>query len=525
VLQRQTHTAAYWTNGFQVTRADIEYLFAQFLEDETPLSIRDLALRLIQHRLAQEEDNLRKQIARGEIFQPKGAYAIGQELLFPAFEFAVGKVIGERGGQNPDYGDFTVIEVEFEDKRRREFASQLQKPHALNMEDANGKQFHTAATMTAEEIYAQHGEQIAEELEARLVDEDDAIYFGGKWFLRSLLANVNVGHLHLAEAILDINEGGPLSPAIILNDLDLAKEVPPALREFSLNVAMANDERFDEVGPAGEVMWYLKRLEPPEVLTTPQRLIYQPLDYDHGLLSDELLMLERELDDEFSPLEPPAKRPGEATLTLIYPHRRAGTLPLTSRVQALFPTAFDTRRIRITLVDGQTGQEFAGWVVREDKYVYGLDDFYRRYRLPVGAFVTVRSTEDPTRLIIDFEAHRPRTEYIRLVIPNEGRLTFANFKRSIGAGYDELLILGAEDLEGVDAIGATARDRRRSLFDIMRDLIPELARLNPQNAVHAKTLYSAVNVIRRCPPGPIFAALVARPEFAHVGGPYWRLSS
>jgi hypothetical protein len=139
--------------------------------------------------------------------------------------------------------------------------------------------------------------------------------------------------------------------------------------------------------------------------------------------------------------------------------------------------------------------------------------------------VTVKTTDDPSRLIIDFDAHRPRTEYIRLAIPAEGRLTFANFKRSIGAGYDELLILGAEDLEGVDAIGAAARDRRRSLVDTMRDLIPELARLNPQNAVHAKTLYSAVNVVRRCPPGPIFAALVSRPEFQHVGGPYWRLSS
>jgi len=111
-------------------------------------------------------------------------------------------------------------------------------------------------------------------------------------------------------------------------------------------------------------------------------------------------------------------------------------------------------------------------------------------------------------------------------VPANNKLTFANFKRSIGAGYDELMILGAEDLEGVDAIwSTTGRDKRRSLFDIMRDLVPELAKLNPQNAVHAKTLYSAVNVIRRSPPGPIFAQLVARPEFEHVGGPYWRLSS
>ncbi len=85
MLRQQTQAAAYWTTTFKVTRADIEYLFSQFLEDETPLSNRELALRLIQHRLMQEEEKLRKQIARGEIFQPKNSYEIGQELIFPAF--------------------------------------------------------------------------------------------------------------------------------------------------------------------------------------------------------------------------------------------------------------------------------------------------------------------------------------------------------------------------------------------------------------------------------------------------------
>src|SRR5205085_2084383 len=209
----------------------------------------------------------------------------------------------------------------------------------------------------------------------------------------------------------------------------------------------------------------------------------------------------------------------------IYPHRRVGTLPLTSRIARMFPTAISSPRIRVTLVDAQDGAEFAGWVVHEGKYVLGLAEFYKRHKLPIGAYVTIRTTEDPGRLIVDFDAHRPRTEYIRLAQPTNGKLTFANFKRSIGAGYDELLILGAEDLEGVDAVWGQARDRKRGLAEIMKDLIPELARLNPQNSVHAKTLYSAVNVVRRCPPGPIFAALVSRPEFEHVGGPYWRVSS
>ena len=54
------------------------------------------------------------------------------------------------------------------------------------------------------------------------------------------------------------------------------------------------------------------------------------------------------------------------------------------------------------------------------------------------------------------------------------------------------------------------------------DIFRELAKLNPQSAVHAKTLYTAVNVARRAAPGPVFAEVVTRPWYAHVGDAYWR---
>ena len=47
-------------------------------------------------------------------------------------------------------------------------------------------------------------------------------------------------------------------------------------------------------------------------------------------------------------------------------------------------------------------------------------------------------------------------------------------------------------------------------------------RSNVQSAVHAKTLYAAVNVARRSPPGPIFAELVSHPYYLLVGDAYWR---
>lgn len=525
MLKQQTQSAEYWTTSFKVTRADVEALFAHFLENETPLTTRELALSLIRHRLAAEEDRLRKQISRGEIFQPRMTYEVGQEIVFPAFGFTMGKVVAERAGQNHEYGDFTVIEVEFEDSKRHEFASGLTAPHKLNYDETGGTFQLNLPKIDPESIYENYGEPISDELEARLVDEEDAVFMGGRWFLQSLLAEANVGHLNLAEAVLDLNEGGPLTTAVIMQEIEFAPELPEALRSFSLNMALSQDERFDNVGTAGQVQWYLRRLEPAEVVQIPPRLAYQPISYDHSALDDELRALELELADEWSPIEAPETRPTEANIVLIYPHRRVGTLPLNALVEAMFPVAEDSARMRLTLVDGQAGEEFSGWVMRDGKYVFGLADFYRRHRLPIGATLSLRATDDPTRFVLNFGAHRPRTEYIRLAVPENGRLRFESFKRSIGAVYDELMILGAEDIDGVDDVWAQTRNRRHSLVDVMTDLVPALAKLFPQNAVHAKTLYSAVNVVRRCPPGPIFAALMTRSEFQRVGGPYWRLSS
>jgi hypothetical protein len=86
------------------------------------------------------------------------------------------------------------------------------------------------------------------------------------------------------------------------------------------------------------------------------------------------------------------------------------------------------------------------------------------------------------------------------------------------------MIMGADDLSGVDAVFQATQQQKKNLASILRSLIPALGALTPQGTVHAKTLYGATNVLRRCPPGPIFAMLVANPDFQNVGGHYWKLS-
>lgn len=522
MLSYQTETEQYWTDDFSISDEDIEFLFNVFLEDEKPLSSREIARRLIQYRVERESQKLRRLMERGEIFQPRNAYQVGQVLVFPGLNYRDGEVIGQRPGFNPEHGEFTVLKVQFAPDKTREYASALQTPHALNIEPVEDT---ASPAIDVDAILERYGDDIIYLLEQRLEEDDDAVYFAGRWFLRSLLADIGLANRNLAEAVLVVHEGGPLTTAEIMQELDLPEEVNARLQAFSLDYALFHDDRFDEVGPAGKVLWCLKELEPDGVSNVPRQLRYEPIDYPRDLISDDLLVLEREIDDELSNLRTPSKAAQTATFSLNFPHRRAGTLPLNSQLRQMFPTAYEAPRILVTLIDGQTGEEMNGWVVREHRYVYGLSDFYRRHQIPVGAYLTVEGTDDPSRMIVNFRSHRPRSEWLRLAVTGEdNRLHFENQQRAIGADYDELMALGVEDLAAVDALWMLPDSPRESLQATIRHMMAELARLGPQRTVHAKTLYSAVNIVRRCPPGPIFAALEAYPEFEHVGGPYWRLS-
>ena len=254
---------------------------------------------------------------------------MGDELVFPALDFAYGTVIGTRPGVNPEAGRFTVIRVEVNGKER-EFAADLEYEHVLNRE--NGSIFEALEMIEADELAELYGDLVADRIAAGLEERDAFLRLGDQWFLQALLTEVNIGHLNLAEAVLDMYGGGPLPPEEILPHLDLGEDVPEATQIFSLNYALLQDNRFDEVGPPGKVGWFLRRMEPQAVREVPGRLVYNPIPYDRSVLTPELRLLESELDDEWSDLEP-VKNPQPVVLTT-YPHRWAGTLPLSARTSA-----------------------------------------------------------------------------------------------------------------------------------------------------------------------------------------------
>lgn len=517
----------HWARHFSVTEEDIQLIESLLLDKETPLPLSDLAHAVIAHRLQTAATALEDRYRDVVVYSPASTYAVGQHLIFPAQNYATGHVTDARPGNNTtDYGEYSVISVDFDTviPGERQYAAGLAKGHRLSAEGAD-QSLPGASAITADDVLKALGNDILPKLDARLRQHDDLVVVAGLWFPKSLILDVNVGHLHLAEAILDMNAGGPMLTEDILTEIGGLNDAAHSLQVLSLNYALNADERFDEVGPAGTVLWFLKRLEPPEVLATPSMLRYTPVEYDRSMLSPEMIALEQEIADEWSDLPEPETIPTELMLTINYPHRRLGTLPLNAGLLRIFPTARRTPRIAVTLVDAQDGEEFSAWAVRADRYVVGINKLYRKHRLPVGAFVIVRPGAEAGKIEIDFRPHKARTEYVRLIVNRDGNIVFEEQKRAIGADYDDLMIFGADDLTTVDGLHQVNTGKKPALASLLKVLIHELTHNNPQGTVHGKTLYSAVNIVRRCPPGPIFTALAAGADFEYMGNNMWKLSA
>ena len=526
MLQRQTQTAAFWRDQFEVSANDLDFLYNLLLDTQSSKHLNDLATALIQEYMRRENAQIETELAKGTVYLPKGQYTIGQTLVFPALEFATGEVTNIRPGQNPEHGKFEVIIVRFP-SGTREFASGLQTGHRLNQ--TNGSQLlHDAAQLSAEEIYALYQDEIDESVLYALEEGDrqnEFVQVDGVWLLADMLADIHEGHLNIAEAIIDVH-AEPQSTEQLLAELDIDANVSPTMQRISLEHALSSDERFDKVQSAGKVAWYLRRMEPAEVNKVPYALRPNHMRYNRAVLSVELLQTEWELDDEWGESTLSSELPTivpNTSFTLIYPHRRYGTIPLNGRTRSFFPNGQDGKAT-ITLVDGRWGTKYTGWVVHEGRYVSGLGKWMDDHTLPVGALLTLERTPDPNEIVVDFRPRRPKREWARIATPDlDGmRLTFEMNKIQVACEYDEAMIVADQDPEAIDIL----REQLASvdLSELVDQIVPELTKLNPQGTTHAKSVYSAVNIVRRVAPGPIFYTLMSNRRFRDAGSGLFALA-
>jgi len=524
VINRKTQNIDFWTTDYQVTEEDHELIYDLLAESDIPKSTAELATAIIQRHAQQEERFLREELSKALIYDPSKTYAVGDVLYFPALDFRKGEVTALRPGNNPEHGDFVVMTVAVEGRKKpMAFAMNLQTPHKLNR-TSDENLLDDDSLLSPEEILAEAAHVLLPLLDEHLASNSDFfVRAGDAWLTTDQIVPVNIGHLNIAEALIEM-AGAPVSTQALLEQVGLDGDRSEAIRIFSLDTAMQNDERFIQVGLGDGKAWYLRRLMPRAATETPEVLRYQPVDYDRSQLNAELLQIEYELRDEWSdtPESEDAEIPQSAIYNLIYPHAVAGTMPLTAEIRRMLPSG-QGKATAITLVDGRWGSKFPAWVVPDGRYVAGLSDWYKEHKLPVGAQISLQATNTPNEFLIDLKPQRARRHWLRLAIVQGAKLIFQMQQKTMNVAVDDQMALSVGDPAAIVDLREHLELENYDVDDLVALIMPELVRMSPQGTAHVKSLYSAVNLVRRLPPAPIFAALMKMPGAIDTGSGFWSL--
>ncbi len=514
-----TNNTDFWED-YQIQDKELDFLYNHLLEIETPQTSHDLIRALIHERILKQKKKLEGRQNKGvEVFLPKERYAIGQTVAFASLGWKTGTITNIRDGVNPDIPPFEVIEVTFPDGEIRRFASgiedhKLNQPIPIDDHDDN---------LDPDRVYQAYGIRLVNQLEEILYERDEIVFIAGSWFPRSLLVDVNIGYLNMAEALLEMENGNPLTTKNILDQIELPTDVNQNLTEFSLNLALQEDGRFDEVGPSGEVQWALKRLEPEWVQNPPIYLRFGTVQIDRSQIANFLPLLDHEIIDEYETY-PTQSSKDETHVCLIFPHWYCGTIPLTARTSHIFPSALVSPRVRFTFRDADTGQTMPGWVVRPSKYIFGLQEWYRTQGVIPGTIVKLASGDAPGEVKVRYERKRPTREWIRTaLVGTDGGIVFAMLKQLVTTHYNERMAIAIPDINAMSKFWEAGNKQRLNLEQTIILMMKELAKLNPQGHVHLEELYAAVNLTRRCPPSQILSVILEKTWANHLGDLYFRL--
>ena len=96
-------------------------------------------------------------------------------------------------------------------------------------------------------------------------------------------------------------------------------------------------------------------------------------------------------------------------------------------------------------------------------------------------------------------------------------------RQVVNSSFDERMAIAISDPTTLDAMWQQGSRPRQNLEGTIHNMVRELAKLNPQGNVHFQEIYSAVNLIKRCPPGLVLSILINRPWASHLGNLYFKL--
>ncbi|MEA3406563.1 MAG: hypothetical protein U9R48_00600 [Chloroflexota bacterium] len=518
----KTQQEAFWRDEYQVSEEDLDLITGLILDEGTPQSLDVLTSAVILHHFHQEQEEVLRQAEKGVIYRPADEYRVGDELVFSALDFAVGEVVGVREGDNPRYEPFNVVRVDFGGEER-EFASGFGHVHPLNrpveeLISGTGEEMDEAELLRLFEHY------VACALEPALEENKDFMRFGDSWFLSALLPEIHVGHLNLAEAII-YEAGEPVRAEEMVEDLELEGGSVDA-QIFALNRALGEDERFDDVSLDDAPAWYLRALEPEAIYERPR-----VHEVGYGAEGGEyvgLTMLDmiEEIGDELDDVETIIlEEVSDIHFEVVFPHLQAGTMPATRQFMRHLPS--DTgHHFSVTFVDGSTKEHMKVWVVPEEGYVCGLGDWYAQMGMCVGGRVTVSALEDPLTFKISVTPQRGRgSNWVRSVSVDNERLVLQMQRANIAVDCDPNMMVNIPNPQEIVRLMERTAESDPPLGSLVRTAIRELVKLSSRGVVHAKAIYSVVNLLRRTGAVPIFSELTRNACFDPVGEGFWAYDS
>jgi hypothetical protein len=524
VRKLKSRTEAFWRDEYRVSDADADLVTGLILEAGRPQALNTLVAAIIARRLEREKEGVRFQAENGEIYQPMNHYEVGQRLLFTALEFAAGRVLSVRPGNNPKFPPFQVIRVAFDDGApEREFAAGYTGEHPLNR-PADELIGGTDPEVNDSDLARRFDHYVASQLEPLLEAHMEYVKFNGLWFLRGLLPEIHVGYLNLAEAMI-YEAAHPLAAREMLGELEIGGSSTEDARLFALNHALAEDKRFDNLGTTENPIWYMRALEPAAVHARPSVLTPAFRATGGEYVGITLLELVDEVGDELDDLQSLTVRERVTyQCQLPFPHLYAGTLPLWAPLVARLPKTMGTH-FPLTLVDVANNQRLQVWAVPGEQYLCGLKDWYASVGMCVGGQIALRPTDDPLVLEITITPVRTKqSKFTRSASLVSGTLVLKMLRSTVDVKCDQNMLIEVTDDEAVAQAMVRAEEAQTGLPALVRSAFQELAKLDSRSRVHAKSIYSLVNLYRRSGTVPILAELTRRACFDPVGDGFWAYS-
>ena len=502
----------------------LEFIYNYLLEKEMPMSPFDLARAVISEKIRLKKKAIAKQEnAKGKIYRPKEKYNIGDDIVFPLLKDLKGKILEIRAGNNPDIAGFNVATLKFEDGSIKQFACELSS-HRLNDFDYSG--IDTSMELDPAVIYKTYGKKIGLKIQNLLSGSDGLVSIANFWFPQALLTDINPGYLNLAEAVLEMEEGRPVLTKDILEMIEYPTDSNDKLTEFSFNYALHADERFDEVGPTGIVLWTLKLLEPEDVRKKPLTLKYFENESSRNNIpsfSFDQMRIHDELDVTIQPILDENRESYDICIN--YPHWKAGTLPLIGKILSIFPTALETDRVVFKFIDTKSNQSFPGWVVIPEKYVYGLKTWYRENNVIPGSIIRISKGENLDDVAVSLIPPRASKDWIRTALfDTKGKMYFETRHQSISTEFDERMCVYIENSPQLDIIWEQNNKAGINFLRLVENIFKDLSRSNPQGIVHFQEIYAGVNMMHRCPPGPLLDILLTDNQFVPLDDLYFKLN-